>query len=366
MAAMAKKNRGRKLQRFGRHLSGMVMPNIGAFIGWGLITALFIPTGWFPNEKLSQLVDPMIHYMLPLLIGYTAGKLIHGVRGAVVGTLATVGAIVGSTIPMFLGAMMMGTVGGYVIKLFDGVVRHRIRPAFEVLVDNFSVGIIGGALTIVSFLFVGPVIGATTTAISTGMQFVVDYNALALSALIIEPAKILFLNNVVDYGVLNPLGIVAAAESGKSILFLLVANPGPGLGLLLSYWAYSKGAMKQSIPGAIIIHFFGGIHEIYFPYVLMNPLTLIGVTAGGFAGTMAFSLLSVGLVATPSPGSIFALIAMTPKGNFFGVLAGIGVSAIVSFLICSIFVRKSSARDEDMEQAEMRIQAIQNPVATEE
>ena len=126
-----------KVQRFGRFLSNMVMPNIGAFIAWGLITALFIPTGWLPNESLGKLVGPMITYLLPLLIGYTGGKLAGGDRGAVVGAITTMGVIVGTDIPMFLGAMIVGPLGGWAIKSFDRAVEGKIKSGFEMLVNNF-------------------------------------------------------------------------------------------------------------------------------------------------------------------------------------------------------------------------------------
>ena len=85
-----------KIQSFGRFLSGMVMPNIGAFIAWGLLTALFIDTGWLPNEQLSSMVDPMIKYVLPLLIAYQGGKMVGGQRGAVMGAIMAVGVICGN------------------------------------------------------------------------------------------------------------------------------------------------------------------------------------------------------------------------------------------------------------------------------
>lgn len=338
-------------QKFGRFLSGMVIPNIGVFVAWGLITTLFIPTGWFPNAQLAKLVSPMITYVLPLLIGYTGGKTVYGIRGALMGVLGTIGVIVGTTMPMFLGAMIMGPIGALIIKKFDKLVEGKIRPGFEMLVNNFSIGIIGGAFTVVAFLGVGPVIGGLSAALAGAMQAIVNADLLPLSALVIEPGKVLFLNNAMDHGILGPIGVQQAKVAGKSILFLLVTNPGPGLGILLAYWVHAKGTIKESVPGAIIIHFLGGIHEIYFPYVLMNPLTILGVIAGGACGTLTFTLFHVGLVATPSPGSIFAVLAMTPKGNFLGVISGVVIATIVSFLICSIFVRRQNNSAEDLEKA---------------
>jgi PTS system mannitol-specific IIC component len=355
-----KKGTKEGIQRFGRFLSGMVMPNIGAFIAWGLITALFIPTGWTPNENLSALVGPMITYLLPLLIGYTGGKMVADTRGGVVGAVATMGVVVGAGIPMFLGAMIMGPVGGYVIKKFDEAVEGKVASGFEMLVNNFSAGILGAILALVAYLGIGPVVLSLNNILKVGVEGIVNAGLLPITSLFIEPAKILFLNNAINHGVLGPLALQDASALGKSIFFLLETNPGPGLGILLAYWMFGKGMTKQSAPGAIIIHFLGGIHEIYFPYVLMNPLLLLAVIAGGASGVFTFSIFGAGLVAAPSPGSIFALLAMTPKGGFLGVILGVIVSTAVSFLVASIFVKvkKDDGSETDLESAKEKVQQL--------
>ncbi|MBC8014293.1 MAG: PTS mannitol transporter subunit IICBA [Sporomusaceae bacterium] len=344
----------KSIQEFGRFLSGMVMPNIGAFIAWGLITALFIPTGWLPNAYLSKLVGPMIIYLLPLLIGYTGGKMVGDNRGGVLGAIATIGVIVGAEIPMFIGAMIMGPLGGYVIKKFDESIEGKVPAGFEMLINNFSAGIIGAMLALLAYTGIGPIVLAISTMLKSGVETIVNAGLLPLASLFIEPGKILFLNNAINHGVLGPIGIQQAKEVGQSIVFLLEANPGPGLGILLAYWVFSKGMVKQSAPGAVIIHFLGGIHEIYFPYVLMNPMLLLAVIGGGASGVFTFNLLGAGLVATPSPGSIFAVLAMTPKGGFLAVLSGVLVSTVVSFLIASVFVKRASAKQDDSQLEEAK------------
>ncbi|MHC1735439.1 MAG: PTS mannitol transporter subunit IICB [Erysipelotrichaceae bacterium] len=339
-----------KIQRFGRFLSGMVMPNIGAFIAWGLITALFIPTGWLPNEKLSALVGPMIVYMLPLLIGYTGGKLVHGVRGGVVGAAATMGVIVGTSIPMFLGGMIMGPATAWVMKKIDEVLDGKIPTGFEMLVNNFTAGILAAVFALIGLVGVGPIVQTVSDALGAGVDTIVKAGLLPIASIFIEPAKILFLNNAINHGVLTPLGVAEAADAGKSIFFLLETNPGPGLGLLAACWVFGKGLAKESAPGAIIIHFLGGIHEIYFPYVLMNPVLLLAVIAGGFTGVLTFVFLGAGLVAAPSPGSIFALSAMAPKGGLLPVWAGILTAAVVSFLVAAV-VLKFTNKSSDLEEA---------------
>ena len=342
-----KSSNKQKIQRFGNFLSSMVIPNIGAFIAWGLITALFIPTGWMPNANLAKLVGPMITFMLPLLIGYQGGKLVHGTRGGVVGAVATAGIVIGASIPMFLGAMIMGPLGGYLIKKFDKAVEGKIPAGFEMLVNNFSAGILGAILAILGFNLIGPVVGGISIGLGSAAAAITKAGLLPLIAIIVEPAKILFLNNAINHGVFSPLGIEQVQKAGKSIFFLLEPDPGPGLGILLAYWLYSKGTAKQSAPGAIIIQFLGGIHEIYFPYVLMKPALILAVIAGGFCGDLTFVITHAGLVATPSPGSIIALMAMSPKGGQLPVLAGVLVATVVSFLVASIIIKRNPDSEEE-------------------
>ncbi|MBB6633686.1 PTS mannitol transporter subunit IICB [Cohnella thailandensis] len=348
------------VQKFGRFLSGMVMPNIGAFIAWGIITALFIPTGWIPNEEMAKLVDPMIKYMLPLLIGYTGGTMVHKQRGGVIGALMTMGIIVGTDIPMFLGAMICGPLAAWVLKQFDRSIEGKIKSGFEMLVNNFSLGIIGAILTLISFNGVGPLIEQITKWLSSGVEFLVNQNLIPLANILIEPAKILFLNNAINHGVLSPIAVEEAARTGQSLLFMLEANPGPGLGILLAYMIAGRGSARQSAPGAAIIHFFGGIHEIYFPYILMNPRLILAVIAGGVTGTFTFSLFGAGLVAPPSPGSIFAFIAMAPKGGLLAALSGIVTGAAVSFAVAALLLKtsKQTAEDGDLEEASSRMKEM--------
>lgn len=347
-----------RIQKFGSYLSGMVMPNIGAFIAWGLITALFIEDGWLPNERLAGLVEPMIIYLLPLLIAFSGGRMIYGVRGGVVGSIATMGVIVGTDIPMFLGAFIMGPLGGWVIKRFDGLLEGKIRQGFEMLVNNFSAGILGGGLAIIGLYGVSPVVSALSGALGRGVEVIINLGLLPLVSIFVEPAKVLFLNNAINHGVLAPLALDQASEAGKSILFLVETNPGPGLGVLLAYWFVGSGVSKASAPGAAIIHFFGGIHEIYFPYVLMKPALVLAVIAGGASGLFVESVFGVGLVSTPAPGSIIAILALTPPGNFVGVILGVATAAGVSFLVASVIIRRSSASEEDLNEATQQMEEM--------
>lgn len=349
-----------KVQNFGRFLSNMVMPNIGAFIAWGFITAIFIPTGWYPNETVAKLVDPMITYLLPILIGYTGGKLVHGERGAVVGAITTMGVVVGSTIPMFLGAMIVGPLGGWVIKQFDKAVDGKIKSGFEMLVNNFSAGIIGMLLALLSFFAIGPSVVVASNVLASGVDYMVQHNLLPLTSIIVEPAKILFLNNAINHGVFSPLGIQQAAEHAQSIFFLIEANPGPGLGLLLAYMFFGKGAAKGSASGAAIIHFFGGIHEIYFPYVLMNPRLIIAMICGGMTGVFTLTIFGAGLSSPASPGSIIAVLAVTPKNSLLGVSASVIAAAAVTFIISAILLKTTKNADKSFEDAKSDVSNMKN------
>src|SRR5688500_5774471 len=341
------------VQKFGTFLSGMIMPNIGAFIAWGIITALFIEKGWIPVPQLggfgtnaegvpnTGLVGPMITYLLPLLIAYTGGRMVYDVRGGVVGAIGTMGVIVGAGIPMFIGAMIMGPLGGWTIKKIDSIWEGKIRPGFEMLVNNFSAGIWGPLLAMLGFYGISPLVTAFSTGAGNVVQFLVNNGLLPLTSIFIDPAKVLFLNNAINHGVLTPLGIQQSLEQGKSILSLLEANPGPGLGILLAYMFFGKGLAKASAPGAAIIHFFGGIHEIYFPYVLMKPILILAAIAGGMTGIATLAVTGSGLVAPAAPGSIIAVLAQTSRDSYVGVILSVLLAATVSFLIASIILKSS-------------------------
>jgi PTS system mannitol-specific IIC component len=352
------------IQRIGGYLAGMIMPNISAFIAWGLITALFIPTGWAPNEQLAKLVGPMILSLLPILIGYTGGRLVHGQRGAVIGAVATMGVVVGTDIPMFLGAMIIGPLAAFLLKQLDAAIGGRVRTGFEMLVDNFSAGILGLLMAVLGLLAIGPIVERLANAAGQGVDVLVTNGLLPLVSIIVEPAKVLFLNNAINHGVLAPLGVAQALEHGKSILFMIETNPGPGLGILLAYLLFGPRSLRPTAPGAIIIHFFGGIHEIYFPYVLMNPKLIIAAIAGGASGVFTAVLLGAGLVATPSPGSIFAYMAVTPKDGYFGVLAAIVVACGVSFAAASMLLGFGRAEQPVVEASPATAPATGLPGAT--
>lgn len=336
-----------KIQTFGRFLSGMVMPNIRAFIAWGLLTALFIEKGWFPNEQLSSIVSPMLTYVLPILIAYQGGKMVGGDRGALMGAIATIGVICGTEYTMFMGAMIMGPLAGLVIKKFDKAVDGHIPAGFEMIVNNFSVGILGLIMAVIGYYLIGPFMGVILGALSAGVNVLVTHGILPLVTVFVEPAKILFLNNAINHGIFSPLGAEQIADTGKSVFYMIESNPGAGAGILLAYMFFSKDKKtKDSAPGALIIHLFGGIHEIYFPYVLMNPLLLLAAIGGSLAAMTYYTIFDLGLSGPASPGSIIAFLLMAPKGSTLAVLLGVVIAAAVSFVIAIPIIRLAGNKHE--------------------
>lgn len=347
-----------KMQSIGKALSGMVMPNIGAFIAWGFITALFIEAGWIPNAQLASIQPYMLTYLLPVLIAAQGGKMVGGDRGRVMGAIAVMGCIagVGGTEgqPMLMGAMIMGPLAGWVIKKFDQLMEGRMPAGFEMLINNFSVGILGMIMAILGYYAIGPVMAAILAVLSAGVEFLVNHSLLPLVAVFLEPAKVLFLNNAINHGVFTPLGAEQVKVMGQSIMYMLETNPGPGLGVLLAYWMFSKDKMtKDSAPGAIIIHLFGGIHEIYFPYILMNPVVIIGPIVGNFCAILFFSITGAGLLGPAAPGSIIAFLMMTPRSSMLLSIIGVAIAAAVSFLICSPIIKMSGAKNLEESQNQM-------------
>jgi PTS system mannitol-specific IIC component len=364
------------VQKFGTFLSGMIMPNIAAFIAWGFITALFIEKGPFPvggiggfglddaGQPNTGLVGPMIRFMLPLLIAMQGGRMVYGVRGGVVAVVATMGVIVSTTQPMFLGALIMAPLAAWVMKQIDKIWDGKIKPGFEMLVNNFSAGIVAAALAVVGFFSFGPVIEKVSEWLGSGVDWLVAHSLLPLASLIIEPAKVLFLNNAINHGVLTPLGVQEAARDGFSILFLLEANPGPGLGVLLAYSIFGTGLARATAPGAAVIQFFGGIHEIYFPYVLAKPMLLLGTIAGGMVGIGTLALFDAGLRAPAAPGSIIAVLAQTPGGKFPGVILSVVLACATSFVICSLLLRLGRKKDLDLIAATASMEGMKGTAST--
>ena len=375
------------LQKVGTSLSNMVMPNIPALIAWGILTAFFIPDGWTPNEPLASVVTPMIHFLLPLLIANTGGRMVYEARGAVVGVIATMGVIGGSDwlinqqnaadleawlaagndaaafealppVHMFIGAMIMAPLAAWIMKKLDRRWQDHIPAGFEMLVNMFSAGIIGFGLLAAGFFGLAPLVNGLMSLLADGVAGLVNAGLLPLVSILIEPAKVFFLNNAINHGVLTPLGISEAAINGKSVLFLLESNPGPGVGILLAFTFFGRGAAKASAPGAAIIQFFGGIHEIYFPYVLMKPLLILAAIGGGMTGVFINVLFGTGLIAPASPGSIFAIFGVAARDSYLGIALAVLGAALVSFLLSALFLKIGKQDDGDIAAATAKMEQM--------
>lgn len=339
-----------KIQKLGAFLSGMVMPNIGVFIAWGIITALFIPTGWYPNEYLAKLVGPTITYLLPVLIGYTGGHAIHGRRGGVIGALATMGVVIGASVTMLIGGMVMGPLAAWIMKKFDGWLVGRVKPGFEMLVDNFSIGIIGGILMVIGYAAVEPIFSLILGFLSAGVNWALNHSLIPLASIFVAPAQVLFLNNAINHGIMAPLGIQQVVEHGRSILFLVEGNSGPLVGVMVAYCLFGKGLARKTAPAATIIVMFGGIAEVYFPYVLMKPKLVLAPILGSMTSLFIFQTFDGGTVAVPSPGSVIAFAMMTPKGYFTVNLAGYFAGLIVSAVVAGILLKLDKSPVDDGEE----------------
>lgn len=344
-----------KAQKFGSKLSGMVIPNIGAFMAWGIITAIGVATG---NEMLKSFISPMLNYLLPILIAFAAGKMIYDYRGGLIAAVATMGVIIGADITMFIGAMIIGPLAAWLLKKVDKLIDGKIPMGFELLINNLTIGILGSLLAILCVVAIAPAIQSLTGVLANGVDILINNHLLPLTAIVIEPAKILFLNNAIGQGVLSPIGTTQLSELGKSVLFLLESNPGPGLGILLAYMIYGKGNSKGAAYGASVIHLFGGIHEIYFPYVLMNPILILPLILGGMTGTLLFTIFNVGLIGVAAPGSIITISMMAAIGDHLKIILSILASTAVTFVTAVYFVKRSKSDDEQFKTAAKDMEAL--------
>src|SRR5699024_12554995 len=125
-------------------------------------------------------------YLLPLLIAYTGGKLISDVRGGVVGATATMGVIAAfPDSPMLLGAMIMGPLGGYLMKQVDAVLVPRIRQGLEMLVNNFSAGFLAFFLALFGYYGLGPIVSWLTLLLGRLVDIIVYAGLLQFSDIFI-------------------------------------------------------------------------------------------------------------------------------------------------------------------------------------
>ena len=211
----------------------------------------------------------------------------------------------------------------------------------------------------------GPLTFWISAGLGQAVNELVEARLLPLVSIIIEPAKVLFLNNALNHGVLTPLGAGQLTETGKSIVFVLESNPGPGLGILTAMLLFGPRAIRPTVPAAMVVHFLGGIHEAYFPYVLMKPILVIAAILGGATGVLWEVIFNLGLVCPASPGSIFAWILVSPPDNLLLNMVAIELSAAVAAIVGSILLgfgrNENVARDLDEARAQNASNKVKEP-----
>lgn len=339
-----------RIQKMGAFLSGMVMPNIGVFMGWGVLAALFIATGWLPNDTLNTgLVQPTMKYLMPALIGYTGGTMVYDRRGGVIGAFGTMGAVLGTDINMLAGAMFMGPVSAWCLKKLDGLFEGHIKPGLEMIISNFSLGLLGALLAVAGFYAFAPIVEFLINILTVGVNFIINKGLLPFLSILIQPGKVLFLNNAINHGIMIPLGTEQAAEAGKSILFMLEANNGCVLGVALAFAIFGKGTAKKAAPGAAFINFFGGIGEVVYPFVLSKPITLLGQIAGSFVSILIIQTFGGGTVAAISPGSFFALLSVSAKDSMLVNVISYFAGMVVSCLVAGFLLKLDKSEDKEIE-----------------
>lgn len=328
------------LRRFGHRLSGMIMPNLSIFIAWSLLSLVAGYTTGNLRLALSEVETIMIRVVLPILIGFTGGKMFEEQRGGVVAAIATVGVIVSTDVPQLFGAMFIGPLAGYTFAKIEQILLPKVKEGYEMLTKNFLAGIVGGLLCCFGILVVAPAVESASFWLYQFSSWLIEANLLPLVHVFLEPLKVLFFNSAINHGLLTPLGLEGTSQTGQSILFLLETNPGPGVGVLVAFLLFGPVGQRKTAGGATMIQLIGGIHEIYFPFVLMDPRLFLAVIAGGMSGTLVFQIFNVGLSAPASPGSLVAILANAPTDARLAVFSGIFVSFLCSFAIASLLLKR--------------------------
>lgn len=344
-------------RKLGRFMSRILMPNLSVFLAWGLLNLLLPLTRGAFHERLIQIDQMMVYLLLPILLGYSGAKMVHN-RAGVAGGIATLGVIVSATIPQVLGALILGPLTGYALRIFDQKILPKIKPGYEMLVHNLSAGSLGALFCCLGLFVVGPLVTQISYFEGLFVMKLIQLNLLPLIHVVIEPLKILFLNNTINHGILTPLGLEIASQKGTSLLFLLEVNPGPGLGVLLAFALFGPQKLRGNASSGFLIQGIGGLHEIYFPFVWLNPWLFLAVILGGMIGTFVFQFLQVGLNAPVSPGSVIMILLSAPPAMVGGIFLGMGLSLCVSFLIASLALQKKVVLQEETKK-EIQVEKVE-------
>lgn len=335
----------KKIQRVGKFYTRIIMRNIGIFIFIGLLSVIFHEQGWLPNKNIYAISQLAYQMILPFMIAYEGGQMLGGTAGGIQAVLAVSGVLVANPSVGFFCGMLMGPLAGWLWKWEERWVIGKWGASMQMLVKNLCMGLTGGVLALLGFYLLSPLLSAAARGISYGVNILVEHRMLGALNVVIEPAKVFFLNNMMEHSVLVPLGMTQAQQTGSSILFLLESNPGPGLGLLCALY-YVKREKRSEYASAILAEAAGGIHEVYFSCVWSNLKLLVPLILGGVSGTLCFEILGAGAQSAVSPGSVFTILLMAGKQRTIPVLIGVCVSALVTFAGSLLLLRGKNKKED--------------------
>lgn len=337
------------IHKFGKFYSNIMINMIGIFIFVGILSVIFGDYGWAPNENIYAISQFVYSYVIPALIAYAAGNHMGQIyekrpdvpktginhAGGAIAVMAAAGIMIADKNCAILGAMILGPVCGLLWKHVLEPLTRKAVQGMEMLTRNLVAAIVGAAFSITAYYVLTPVLSAVTHVIMMGVDWLIAHKLICLTSVLIEPAKVFFLNNSIHHGILLPLAMQQAEQSGSSMLFLLETNPGPGLGVLLALWLSNRKKRKE-YAAYMFVECIGGIHEIYFPEVLANLWLLLALIPGGMAGILCMSVFHVASAGLVSPGSILTLLFMSGHhvlGTLFAVAISTAVSCAIAFFI---------------------------------
>lgn len=337
------------IHKFGKFYSNIMINMIGIFIFVGILSVIFGDYGWAPNENIYAISQFVYSYVIPALIAYAAGNHMGQIyekrpdvpktginhAGGAIAVMAAAGIMIADKNCAILGAMILGPICGLLWKHVLEPLTRKAVQGMEMLTRNLVAAIVGAAFSIAAYYVLTPVLSAVTHVIMMGVDWLIAHKLICLTSVLIEPAKVFFLNNSIHHGILLPLAMQQAEQNGSSMLFLLETNPGPGLGVLFALWLSNRKKRKE-YAAYMFVECIGGIHEIYFPEVLANLWLLLALISGGMAGTLCMSVFHVASAGLVSPGSILTVLFMSGHhvlATLFAVAISTAVSCAIAFFI---------------------------------
>lgn len=336
------------LHRFGKFYTKVIINYIGIFIFVGILSVVFGDYGWLPNEDIYAISQFVYKAVIPIMIAYAAGNEAGHSRereggkrlqaGGAIAVMAVSGMILADDETGILGAMILGPVSGILWKYILEPGVRKVKAGLEMLVRNVAAAFAGSIMALLAFYLVAPAIAVCVHVLLSGIDYLIGHKLIWLVSIVIEPAKVFFLNNSINHGILIPLGMQQAEQVGESMLFLLEANPGPGLGILAALYLERKEKRKE-YAASMFVEFVGGIHEIYFPEIISNMWLLLALISGGAAGNLCFMILHGAANGVVSPGSIFAVLLVCSQNRILAVLIGIAVSVAVSAAVAVLILK---------------------------